>query len=478
MNKILILAFLFCCKLSCLAQGNAITLPIPADHFFGRDSLSTLYINRIIIAGNKKTKEYIIRREMSVHMGDSLPAAELFRQLEISRQQIHNTTLFAEVRIDHQSISPDSIDLVVTVREKWYLYPTPQFQLVDRNINEWLVKYKGDLGRVNYGLKFVHYNLSGRRDQLRIYLINGYSRNIGASYSNPYSNSALTQGFSVGGGFSQSREIGYKTNYDNSIARYNNGQFIYNAWNINGGFSIRKAIKKRHNFIVSYTHINITDSLANKLNPHYFNDPSSQKGIIDLLYAFNYVDLDNVLYPNKGMSGSLTVLKRGTGWSGGINLFSVEGNIEKFIPLGQKWYTGIQLLGRIKLPFEQAYINQRALGYGQSYLRGQEYFTIDALAHVIAKINLKKEIANFKLKTFIKKKSLSRIPFRILAKTFSDFGYAYNKGQDVSRLNNKFLYTGGFGLDIITLWDIQLRLEYSFNQLGQNGLFLHNQSGF
>jgi hypothetical protein len=35
------------------------------------------------------------------------------------------------------------------------------------------------------------------------------------------------------------------------------------------------------------------------------------------------------------------------------------------------------------------------------------------------------------------------------------------------------IYSGGVGLDIISIYDIVLRVEYSFNQKGQNGLFIH-----
>ena len=43
----------------------------------------------------------------------------------------------------------------------------------------------------------------------------------------------------------------------------------------------------------------------------------------------------------------------------------------------------------------------------------------------------------------------------------------------INTLNNKMLYTGGIGLDIISIYDVVLRIEYSFNQLNQNGLFVH-----
>jgi len=55
------------------------------------------------------------------------------------------------------------------------------------------------------------------------------------------------------------------------------------------------------------------------------------------------------------------------------------------------------LNGKIKLPFEQAYINQRGLGYGEVYLRGLEYYVIDGVATAIGKNNFKKEILTFNI---------------------------------------------------------------------------------
>ena len=44
-----------------------------------------------------------------------------------------------------------------------------------------------------------------------------------------------------------------------------------------------------------------------------------------------------------------------------------------------------------------------------------------------------------------------------------------------SFLNNRMLYTGGMGFDIVSFYDTCIRLEYSINQLGQKGLFLHTK---
>ena len=94
------------------------------------------------------------------------------------------------------------------------------------------------------------------------------------------------------------------------------------------------------------------------------------------------------------------------------------------------------------------------------------------------KFNLKKEIFNFTIPTFFKSKTYNKIPFKIYAKAFTDFGYVYSKEKPVTRLNNKLLATAGIGFDILTLYDIHIRLDYSLNQLGQNRLAVNNRSGF
>ena len=159
-------------------------------------------------------------------------------------------------------------------------------------------------------------------------------------------------------------------------------------------------------------------------------------------------------------------------------MLSIDGAFNKYIRHKNNWASSIQLFGRLKLPFTQAYLNQRALGYGEFYLRGLEYYVIDGVAAAVARYTLKKKICSFNIPVPFHIRILPKIPFTIFAKTYADAGYSYSKPEFDSRLNNILLYTGGFGIDILTLYGINLRLEYSFNQLGENGLFLHTKGGF
>jgi outer membrane protein assembly factor BamA len=476
-----LISFLFTCSFISFAQKKNTGDNLPPEsppEIKATVAPGWITLRSIVITGNKKTKDYIIKREMEIKPGDSILISTLTDRLDEMRENIYNTTLFVTVKVEPILLNAFVCDIIVTVKERLYIFPIPHFELADRSFDEWLTKYNGSLSRVNYGIKFAHYNLSGRKDKLKLYLINGYTRNIAVSYNAPYSNPSLTQGFYFDAGYAQTKEIPYKTNLDNSIAYFKDGSIARDFWYITGGYSIRKAIKTTHIISAGLSHIKVSDSILNDLNPDYFNNSSSRQTFVDLGYTVKYVDVDNILYPLKGVSGYASVQKRGLGFKGGINMVSLEGEYNRFISLGKKWYTSMQFGGKIKLPFKQAFINQRALGDNNNFLRGLDLYTIDGVAYSTAKFNLKREILRLTVPTFLKSKTYNKIPFRFFAKTFADFGYVYSNERPVTHLNNKLLATAGIGLDILTLYDIHIRLDYSFNQWGQKRFAFNNASGF
>ncbi len=443
-------------------------------------------IKDLTVSGTKKTKVSIVYREIPFKTGDSLVIANLYKELEQARFQVYNTTLFNDIKFQLVALDSGNINIHVQVVERWYLYPVPQFKWIDRNFNEWFKTYNASLSRVNYGIKFVHYNFSGKRDQLRVYLINGYTKNLSFSYTSPL-NKALNEGFTIGGGYLQKRELPINANYNDSLIFYPSypetkakADFVYKSWYANAGFTIRRGFFTKHIFATSFTYIKIADSvvLDKRYNPNYFKDPVTSKGIPDLSYTLQYSNLDNGSYPLKGKNYAFFIQKRGLGFTGGINMLQLEATYNKYFDLGKKWYSSFQLNGKIKLPFDQAYINQRGLGYGENYLRGLEYYVVDGVATALVKSTIKKKLFALHIPFRYFPKLFTKIPITVFAKSFADFGYVYTKKQYDTYLSNRLLYTGGFGIDILTLYDINLRFEYSFNQLGKNGLFLHNQSGF
>ena len=115
-----------------------------------------------------------------------------------------------------------------------------------------------------------------------------------------------------------------------------------------------------------------------------------------------------------------------------------------------------------------------------SFMQGYEYYVIDGVAGGYLKTTLTRELLNFRIRVPATKKGKTpaKIPVRIFGKTYGNTGYVHNPQPGENILSNKMLYSGGFGIDILTFYDVTFKFEYSFNQLGQNGLFLHRKSIF
>jgi outer membrane protein assembly factor BamA len=455
-------------------RAGDITIHLPAAI---KDSSAKIMINQINVSGNGTTKAYIIYREVQFQNGDSITVAALTEQLREVREQIYNTTLFSDVTIETIAVSDGAIDINITVKERWYIFPVPIFQIADRNLNEWLVKYHGDLSRTDYGAKFVHYNLTGRKDQLRLYLIDGYTRTVSLAYSVPYVNSSLTKGLFFSGGLSQSKQLIYQTSYNNKALYFAGPKYAIENWTANASFILRKNITSRQYFNLTYNYLNVNDSvITTTYNPNYFKDSVNYKSFLDLSYTYQYINVNNVGFPLEGTTATVTIFKRGFGLTGGINLFSIGGSYNKYWDLKRGWYLSEQTQAKIKLPFDQAYINQQALGYGETYLRGQEYYVVDGVAYGLARSTLKKKLFVVSF-PFLFKSIAERVPFAVFAKTYVDIGYSYLPTKYEAYFNNRFLYTYGVGMDILTFYDLNLRLEYSIDQLSEKGLFLHIQKG-
>jgi hypothetical protein len=326
-------------------------------------------------------------------------------------------------------------------------------------------------------MDFTHYNFSGRRDKFNVTLLNGYARNIGISYSNPYSNSKLNEGFNVYCSYTENKEVFFKTTKTNNLQRFKNGNFVRKNLSVGSGYSRRKGFYKRSGVSLSVSFLYINDSIISTYNPNYFASANNNQTIVDIGYYTAYANTDKNAYPLKGLKYNFGISKRGLGLSGGINNTTFAASISKYIT-HPHFYSSSKIEGTIKLPFKQAYINQRGIGFGNLNMRGLELYAVDAVTASVLNYTFSKKIVAFKIPMPFNIKALPYIPFSIYAKTYADFGYSYLPNEYKANLNNKLLYTGGFGLDIVSLYDMVFKLEFSFNQLNEKGLFLQGNSNF
>src|SRR3954471_11288487 len=75
-----------------------------------------VYVRRVDIAGNSKTRDEVVRREMRQLEGAYYDASKI----QLSRRRIDRTQYFSEVNVETQPVegNPDQVDVVYTVKER------------------------------------------------------------------------------------------------------------------------------------------------------------------------------------------------------------------------------------------------------------------------------------------------------------------------------------------------------------------------
>jgi outer membrane protein assembly factor BamA len=438
---------------------------------------SSFLISSITVVGNKKTRSNIILREVPFTAGMSFSLSLLIDLFKQGEQQIMNTALFHSVRIYASKFEGNCLEITVEVVERWYLFPFPFFDLVDRNINQWLIDQKASLQRVNYGLKLLYNNTTGHNDKLRLWLINGYTRELSISYEKPYFDRKMQWGFRLAARTGKGREINYNTIEDKQVF-LRTPDFIRSFASVGGELTYRKKLFARHNFGIFYFREKVEDTVL-RANPDYFRVRGSINQFPELYYQFTYAKMDYIPYPREGFGTRVRFSKLGITPS--FNLWQLHWQMMKIWPVGLKNIVTLESYAGVKLPFSQPYVNRRFLGYEEIFMRGFEYNVVDGVAGGYLRSSFARELfrVNIPLPGFIRKRaSLSTVPFKVFGKLYSNAGYVYSPEPGFNFLQNKFLHAAGFGIDILSLYDLTIRIEYSFNNFGQNGLFLHRTSSF
>src|SRR5678816_1416610 len=99
-EKIYKVCFFTLLTMKVVAQNVDVVLPIDSNIIRLGNPDAKLFIRQINISGNRKTKDYMIRREIQFKAGDSIVVSTINQAFELARQQVYNTTLFNEVQVE------------------------------------------------------------------------------------------------------------------------------------------------------------------------------------------------------------------------------------------------------------------------------------------------------------------------------------------------------------------------------------------
>lgn len=434
-------------------------------------------INRIVLEGNKVTKDPIILREITFKQGDTLGQNTFNQKLKSSQENLMNTSLFNFVDINDTIIGQAALKLVdveFKFIERWYIWPLPIFELAERNLSVWLNDM--DFSRVNYGLSLDWDNFRGRRERLKILLQFGYDEKLGFSYSIPYIDKKQTIGIDFGFNRTNNHEVTYATE-ENEVQRVRlEDAYAHKAYNAFFAVFNRPDIYQSHYFETSYNDHIYNDTVF-QLNPEFYIGGSNRAQYIKLSYQFKNDHRDFKPFPLKGYYFDILLEKLGLGIIPGnpINLVNAKVNARKYWTFNKRLFLAGGVTARIGNSGNHPYFINYGVGYGRDVVRGYEYYVIDGQNYGLLKTDFKFAIVPQRVSVlkFIPTEKFNKIPWAIYLSLYNDFGFVGGDAEKGNTLQNTLLWGYGAGINLVTYYDVVLRFEYSFNQLGEGGFFVH-----
>lgn len=436
-------------------------------------------IDNIFLTGNKKTKDKIILRELSIEQGKAYPYEALNEILKADRNKIYNTKLFNEVEVGLLELDFDKVDVVIRVTERWYLFPIPLLDIIDRNFNDWWVNYDHDFSRLIYGLSLYHFNMRGMNERMTVTAQFGFTKRFELEYSMPYIDRSQRHGLSFFAKYLEYNNLHY-ANLENNRVFVESEELLKTVVHTGVSYTLRNSFYTRHSFGLQYSYNKVADTVL-LLNPNYLGTGTNEQRLFKVSYSFNLDKRDIAAYPLHGYELNVNVYQVGFGFESNVSKTGVDASFAKYFDLGKGFYFNNYTSVSATAPKNQPYTFLSGLGFSNNLVRGYELYVINAQHSFLNKNSFKKVIFKGSAKwNSMPLEQFQYIPYALYIKTYFDFGYASNVQnlEGNAYLADRWISGGGFGLDFVTMYDFVIRAEYSFNSIGESGFFLSLSSDF
>jgi outer membrane protein assembly factor BamA len=439
---------------------------VPADTGY-------VVVQSIRFAGNVKTKERILSRELDFRAGDTLRQADLAERLELNRRKVFNTNLFVTVEATARPVGPQAVDVEFNLKEQWYILAFPVFTLADRNFNEWWYERGRDLRRTIYGVNLRHLNFRGRAEELKLNLEFGFANYYEFFYRLPYLDRAQKIGATFGVSYQNTKNLPYRTDADKLV-------YLLSEDLLRERFYANVIFRRRSKFYdfqyleLRYAQNRVADTVGRYLNPNYFGEGRTRQQFWVLAYTYTYDFRDKGQYPLRGHFFSAGATKWGLLPGDDLQQLDLTAGYSRYLPLSKRWFVAATLKGRLSLPGNQPFLQTRGLGYQNDLVRGYELYTIDGQSFGLLRTTLKVQALDrtFFLNPLRRLRQFNTLPLAIYPNVFFDAGYVRNAypERNASTLANRYLFGTGAGLDFVTWYNTVFRIHYAVNDLGEAGI--------
>jgi len=442
------------------------------------DTLGKKVVSDIIIEGNKVTKARIILRESTLQLGDSLYWGNLKAGMIQTQRNVMNLELFNFVEVEPIQINNTEVIILISVQERWYIYPVPILEIAQTNFNTWWETK--EIRWLNYGVSLKHFNFRGLNQKIALTARFGYTKQFSGAYTIPNLNKKQTLGLYLSAGYYENDQIVYNTLNNERTFYRNDEEKARKLYQYKVGLSYREDIFLSHYFEISYLDAFVRDSVIT-LQPDYFITPETRMQFLRASYVVNYDRRDYKRYPLNGymLYGLLQQDGLGLVNRDGLGVFTSVLGYSHHYKLRDRLYAAYSMRGKVNWTDPPYYLT-RGLGYSH-FVRGYELNVIDGTSYGLLRSQVKYEILKPKSiqLPFVPTEKFSRTFVALYGNIFFDAGYV--DGPEFSQRNsyvNKYIYSIGVGLDLVTYYDKVMRVEGSINAEGRAAIYVHFKQAF
>lgn len=471
--RTLLCSSLFFISVGSLSAQDSLPTPTPPRQ---------VKVNSIYIIGNEKTEREIILRELDFVTNYAYDWDTFLGILKADQQKIFNLRLFNEVEITPLIISEEEVEVLISVKERWYVLPSVIFELADRNFAEWWTNQERDWSRVNYGVKINHANVGGRNEKFRFAGQLGFTKGLELIYSKPYIDRQQKHGLSF--------QLSYRDQKTVPIASRNNRQLFYISpqeevlrknFSTALRYTFRRTFYNFHLLTLGHSTTWVSPKILEQ-NPNYFLQPGNRLSFSFFQYSFLHDKRDNIAYATKGELLQLTATKYGLISREKLNELEINVTANRYLPLTERIHFATGLTAGWFMSPNQPYTLVRGIGYSPNFIRGYELNVIEGQQLIVQKNSLRYRLVNtsFDLSKAIYNDQFNTLPLSIYVSGNFDQGAVRDRNRipENLALTNQYLFGYGAGIDLVTGYDAVFRFEYSVTKQGLGNFFFNIKAPF
>lgn len=439
-------------------------------------------VNNIFIIGNIKTQKSIILRELDFTTDFFYDWETFMGIIKADQQKIYNLRLFTEVEITPLFTEDEEVEILISVKERWYVIPSVIFQLADRNFSEWWTNQGRDFSRVNYGLKINHSNVGGRNEKLRFSGQLGFTKELDLVYTKPYIDKKQKQGLAFQMTYADQKTIPIRSANNKQVFYTNETEDVLRkTFSTALRYTYRRTFYNFHFLTLGFSRTWVNPDVLIE-NPNYLSGENNTLSYPFLQYSFRHDKRDNIAYATQGEFLQLTATKYGVINSQDIDEVELNFIANKYFQINDRFHLATGLTGVWYLSPNQPYPLIRGIGYAPNFIRGYELNVIEGQQLYVQKNSLRYKLLDlsFDISSYMPFEQFSTIPFKFYLSGNFDHGTVTDRNNipENLRLTNKYLFGYGLGLDIVGVYDAVFRFEYSLNNQGEGNLFFNFKAPF